>query len=102
MNLGKHRKIPVTKVLNYCPFFNLPLNIWPIFAPEKKPLMDIFSQIEPLTAFLEKNKSLNKSVGFVPTMGALHNGHLALIANSRKENEASATDEFRILINQLS
>ncbi len=64
--------------------------------------MDIFSQIEPLTAFLEKNKSLNKSVGFVPTMGALHNGHLALIANSRKENEASATDEFRILINQLS
>ena len=56
--------------------------------------MDIFSQIEPLRAFLKKNKSLDKSVGFVPTMGALHAGHLALIKQSRKENDITVCSIF--------
>ncbi len=51
--------------------------------------MNIFSQIGPLRAFLEQKKSLGKSVGFVPTMGALHQGHLALIKESSRENEIS-------------
>lgn len=49
--------------------------------------MDIFSQIGPLMAFLEQKKLIVKSLGFVPTMGALHDGHLALIRESHRENE---------------
>jgi pantoate--beta-alanine ligase len=60
-----------------------------ICGPKKRPLMEIFSQIGPLRAFLEQKKSLGKSLGFVPTMGALHDGHLALIKESRNENEVT-------------
>ncbi|MEQ8424178.1 MAG: pantoate--beta-alanine ligase [Cyclobacteriaceae bacterium] len=49
--------------------------------------MEIFNEIEPLRAFLRKKSGANVSVGLVPTMGALHEGHLALIRSCKAENE---------------
>ncbi len=48
--------------------------------------MHIFNEIEPLKAFLGKFKRDAHTIGFVPTMGALHQGHLSLVKASQKEN----------------
>lgn len=49
--------------------------------------MEIFSEISPLKAFLKQARTSGKSIGFVPTMGALHNGHLSLLSASKSEND---------------
>jgi len=48
--------------------------------------MEIFKQIAPLKAFLEGMKRSGKTIGLVPTMGALHKGHISLIEASKSNN----------------
>ncbi len=47
--------------------------------------MQVFNEIKPLRDILTQYKTEKKIVGLVPTMGALHSGHLALIQASKKE-----------------
>jgi pantoate--beta-alanine ligase len=49
--------------------------------------MEIFNEVKPLRAYLANSKRQQRTIGLVPTMGALHQGHLELIEASRKEND---------------
>lgn len=56
--------------------------------------MEIFEEIEPLRAFLKGKRKALKSIGLVPTMGALHDGHLALIRTSKAENDVTVSSIY--------
>ncbi|MBX2944189.1 MAG: pantoate--beta-alanine ligase [Cyclobacteriaceae bacterium] len=56
--------------------------------------MQIFKEIEPLRAFLVEKRRAGLSIGFVPTMGALHAGHLSLIVASRAQNQITVCSIF--------
>ena len=56
--------------------------------------MLIFNKKSDLSAFLSPLINQNKSIGFVPTMGALHHGHLSLLKNSLSENDVTVMSIF--------
>lgn len=56
--------------------------------------MHIFNGKAALMDYLKSIKSLNSTIGFVPTMGALHQGHLSLMQQSLSENENTVVSIF--------
>ena len=56
--------------------------------------MYIFKLKEEIIEYVAGNKASIKTVGFVPTMGALHQGHLSLVENSKGTNELTVVSIF--------
>ena len=56
--------------------------------------MEVINIIAGIRKYLESIRVSGKSIGFVPTMGALHQGHLDLISRSCKENDITGCSIF--------
>jgi pantoate--beta-alanine ligase len=56
--------------------------------------MEIIRTIENLQRLTSAAREAGKSVGLVPTMGALHAGHVSLINRARKENDIVVVSVF--------
>lgn len=56
--------------------------------------MHIFYGKASLMDYLKPIKTINSTIGFVPTMGALHQGHLALMQKSLLENDTTVVSIF--------
>ncbi len=56
--------------------------------------MQVFQQISEVKTYILSQKQQDKTIGFVPTMGALHQGHISLIVQSKKECDISVCSIF--------
>lgn len=56
--------------------------------------MVIFKEIGPLNAYLSDKRAQGLSIGLVPTMGALHQGHVELVKASKKGNSITVCSIF--------
>lgn len=56
--------------------------------------MQLFHTIQDIQQFVRAQKALGKSVALVPTMGALHEGHLTLIRTAKQANDIVVVSVF--------
>ncbi len=56
--------------------------------------MKIINEIDKMRVYSRIMKKDSKSIGLVPTMGYLHDGHVSLIKNARKQNDVVVLSIF--------
>ncbi len=56
--------------------------------------MTIIQQPSVLRAYINNHKKDGKTIGFVPTMGALHEGHLSLVSEAKQQSEVTVCSIF--------
>ena len=56
--------------------------------------MLIFRSISALTKYLEKFSDSESKIGFVPTMGSLHEGHISLVDKSIRKSTLTVVSIF--------
>lgn len=57
-------------------------------------MIHVFNYITDIQKFLKSEREKGHSVGLVPTMGALHEGHLSLVRHAEKENDIVVASVF--------
>ncbi len=57
-------------------------------------MIQVFNYITDIQKFLKSEREKGHSVGLVPTMGALHEGHLSLVRRAEKENDIVVASVF--------
>ncbi|MBT3275496.1 MAG: pantoate--beta-alanine ligase [Spirochaetales bacterium] len=57
-------------------------------------MIEVLHKAEAARHHLQQIRSTGNTLGFVPTMGALHDGHMSLVDRSLKENEITVVSIF--------
>lgn len=57
-------------------------------------MIAVIDTVSELKDLIEHHKKSGHSIGFVPTMGALHRGHISLVKKARRENDLAIVSVF--------